>query len=74
MSTAASIVNEIIFHLVVLFVFSITTENFVEKRFKTEKKIPDFIIPIILIGLQTNLQDKLNYITYKHPIRLIKLF
>lgn len=68
------ILIEIFIHLVVLFIFSITTEKFIEKRFKPEKKLPGFIIPIILIGLQRNLQDKLNYISYKHPIRLIKLF
>lgn len=68
------ILIEIIFHLVVLFIFSIITIKFIEKKFKTHKNIPSFITPIVLIGLQKNLQDKLNYITYKHPIRLINLF
>ena len=29
----------------------------------------DFVSAIVLIGLQNNLMDKLNYITKKHPIR-----
>mgnify|MGYP001262603513 CR=1 FL=1 len=68
------ILIEIFIHLILLFVFSIFIITFVEKRFKTDKNIPSFVIPIILIGLQKNLHNKLNYITYKHPIRFIKLF
>ena len=68
------ILLEIIFHLTILIIFSVFIKKFIEKKFKTDKDIPDFVIPIILIGLQINLQDKLNYITYKHPIRLVKLF
>ena len=67
------ILLEIIFHLTILIIFSVFIKKFIEKKFKTDKNIPDFIIPIVLIGLQKNLQDKLNYITYKHPIRLVKL-
>tara|TARA_Y100000992_G_C20898024_1_gene319521 strand:+ start:218 stop:538 length:321 start_codon:yes stop_codon:yes gene_type:complete len=67
------ILLEIIFHLTILIIFSVFIQKFIEKKFKTDKNIPDFIIPIVLIGLQKNLQDKLNYITYKHPIRLVKL-
>ena len=67
------ILLEIILHLTILIIFSVFIQKFIEKKFKTEKNIPDFIIPIVLIGLQKNLQDKLNYITYKHPIRLVKL-
>ena len=68
------ILLEIILHLTILIIFSVFIQKFIEKKFKTDKNIPDFIIPIVLIGLQKNLQDKLNYITYKHPIRLVKLF
>ena len=67
------ILLEIIFHLTILIIFFVFIKKFIEKKFKTDKNIPDFIIPIVLIGLQKNLQDKLNYITYKHPIRLVKL-
>jgi len=68
------ILIEIIFHLTILIKFSVFIQKFIEKKFKTDKNIPRFIIPIVLIGLQKNLKDKLNYITYKHPIRIINLF
>ena len=68
------ILIEIIFHLVVLFISSIFIKKFSEKILKTHKDIPGFITSIVLIGLKKNLKDKLNYITYKHPFRLVKLF
>jgi hypothetical protein len=43
-------------------------------KFKHDENIQDLIQGIVLVGLQKNLIDKLNYITYKNPLRLLKIF
>ena len=43
-------------------------------KFKHDENIQDLIQGIVLVGLQKNLIDKLNYITYRNPFRLIKPF
>ena len=42
------------------------------KDLKTFDIVIGFVISACLIGLQSNLHDKLRYITYEHPYRLFK--
>ena len=39
------------------------------KMKEKSENLVDFISAIVLIGLQANLFDKLEYITYNHPYR-----
>jgi len=68
------LVVEIFCHILVLILLWRYLESFIRTKFKLNNEIPEFIQGIFLVGLQKNLIDKLNYITYKHPIRLIKFF
>ena len=52
---------------------SININPDIETKFKI-KGDNSIIQAIILVGLQTNLIDKLNFITQEHPIRLFKFF
>jgi hypothetical protein len=67
------ILSEIFFHILVLILFWKYLESFIETKFKI-KGDNSIIQAIILVGLQTNLIDKLNFITQEHPIRLFKFF
>ena len=67
------ILSEIFFHIFVLILFWKYLESFIETKFKI-KGDNSIIQAIILVGLQKNLIDKLNFITYEHPIRLFKFF
>ena len=45
--------------------------NFINiKELKTFDIVIGFVISVSLIGLQSNLHNKLIYITYEHPFRL----
>jgi len=45
--------------------------NFINiKELKTFDIVIGFVISVCLIGLQSNLHNKLIYITYEHPFRL----
>ena len=73
--TSIQILVEIFFHILVLIILWKYIHKFVKNKHKTKMDIdiPIFVQGIVLVGLQRNLIDKLNYITYKHPIRLIKI-
>ena len=68
------ILSEIFFHILVLILLWKYLKSFIGTKFKDDTDISSLIQGVVLVGLQKNLIDKLNYITYKHPIRLIKFF
>jgi len=68
------ILLEILIHTFVLIILSKYFESFISKKIEVDKNILHIVRGIILVGLQKNLIDKLNYITYKNPIRSIKFF
>ena len=41
---------------------------------KMVSKVMEIITAIVLIGLQTHLISKLEYITHEHPFRVIQIF
>ena len=54
------------FHKFVKFIL----EKYLNLKMKEKSEnLVDFISAIVLIGLQVNLFDKLEYITYNHPYR-----
>ena len=65
--------NGVLFFIIKIMVIFTIYQNII-KYFRIDTDIQDFVEAIILVGLQKNLIDKLNYITYKHPIRYLKLF
>lgn len=77
------ILSEIIAHVIVLAIswyllhkyLSKFLESLLDVKIKdaTQKTI-DFISAIALVGLQRNLIDKLEYITFEHPFRLTDLY
>lgn len=68
------ILIEIFMHIFVLTLFWKTVTVLILDKFKHDENIQDLIQGIVLVGLQKNLIDKLNYITYRNPFRLIKPF
>jgi len=68
------ILLEIFSHILVLTMFWKYITVLVLNKFKHDENIQDLIQGIVLVGLQKNLIDKLNYITYKNPLRLLKIF
>jgi hypothetical protein len=73
-----SILIEVSLHLVVISVTWFAFHNFVKRvlenifstkvREHTEQSI-SIVAAIVLVGLQKNLIDKINYITTIHPVR-----
>lgn len=68
------ILLEIFLHILVLTMFWKYITVLLLNKFKHDENIQDLIQGIVLVGLQKNLIDKLNYITYKNPLRLLKIF
>lgn len=68
------ILLEIFLHILVLTMFWKYITVLILNKFKHDENIQDLIQGIVLVGLQKNLIDKLNYITYKNPLRLLKIF
>jgi hypothetical protein len=68
------ILVEIFLHILVLTLFWEYTNIIILSKFKRDENIEDLIQGLVLFGLQKNLIDKLNYITYKNPLRLLKPF
>jgi len=73
------ILGEIILHIIVLtiawFYLNKYLKGFLEKIFSITIKqhtstAIDFIAAIALIGLQKNLINKINYVSFEHPFRL----
>ena len=77
------ILSEIIAHVIVLtiswyFLYKYLN-NFLEILLNVRindatKKAIDFISAVALVGLQRNLIDKLEYITFEHPFRVHDLY
>ena len=68
------ILSEIFIHILILTLFWKYVNDLVLDNFKHDENIQDLIQGIVLVGLQKNLIDKLNYITRENPIRLVKSF
>jgi len=77
------ILGEIIIHVIVLAIswyflhkyLRSYLENFMNIKIKEATKAAiDIISAIALVGLQKNLLDKLEYITYEHPFRKADLY
>ena len=68
------ILVEIFCHIFVLILLWKYLESVIRTKFKNDTDISAVIQGVVLVGLQKNLIDKLNYITFEHPIRLIKFF
>ena len=77
------ILSEIILHVIVLtitwYFLHKYLSQFLEKLLNVKMKEAtrtaiDFISAIALVGLQTNLIDKLRYITLEHPFRMADLY
>jgi hypothetical protein len=77
------ILLEILLHIIVLSVSWYFLHKYLRRSLETllgvhikdaTKQAIDFISAIALVGLQRNLIDKLEYITYEHPFRLHDLY
>ena len=77
------ILLEILIHIIVLSVSWYFLHKYLRRMLETllgvkikdaTKQAIDFISAIALVGLQRNLIDKLEYITYKHPFRINDLY
>ena len=77
------ILLEILIHIIVLSVSWYFLHKYLRRTLETllgvkikdaTKQAIDFISAIALVGLQRNLIDKLEYITYKHPFRINDLY
>ena len=77
------ILSEIILHVIVLtitwYFLHKYLSQFLERLMNVKMKEAtrtaiDFISAIALVGLQTNLIDKLKYITLEHPFRVTDLY
>ena len=77
------ILIEIILHVILITIIWFFLNSFLRYNLKSLLKIEikeatktaiDFVSAIVLVGLQKNLIDKLEYITLEHPIRLIDIF
>lgn len=68
------ILVEIFLHILILTLFWKYVTVLLFNKFKHDENVQDLIQGIVLFGLQKNLIDKLNYITYKNPLRLLKIF
>jgi undecaprenyl pyrophosphate phosphatase UppP len=77
------ILLEILIHIIVLSVSWYFLHKYLRRALETllgvkikdaTKQAIDFISAIALVGLQRNLIDKLEYITYKHPFRINDLY
>jgi len=77
------ILIEIILHVILITIIWFFLNSFLRYHIKSLLKIEikeatktaiDFVSAIVLVGLQKNLIDKLEYITLEHPIRLIDIF
>ena len=76
------IFSEIILHVVILTISWYFLHKYLNELLESllcvqindaTKKAIDFISAIALVGLQRNLIDKLEYITFEHPFRLHEL-
>ena len=81
--TNIQILSEIILHVIVLTIVWYFLHNslkyMIEKTLnikikETTQSAIDIISALALIGLQTNLIDKLKYVTIEHPFRLTELY
>jgi hypothetical protein len=81
--TNLQILSEIIMHVMVLTIMWYFLHNSLKyilqkslsvKIKETTQTAIDFISALALIGLQTNLIDKLKFITLEHPFRLTELY
>jgi len=67
------LIIEIFFHIVILIILAKELQKYLIKlNINGDDTV--LIQGIMLFGLQRNLIEKLNYITYEHPIRLLQLF
>tara|TARA_B110001469_G_C9546953_1_gene271465 strand:- start:55 stop:414 length:360 start_codon:yes stop_codon:yes gene_type:complete len=64
----------VIWYLLNKYVLYNINKYFKLNNVKLVSTILDIIYAVVLIGLQSNLINKLEYITYKHPFRLFQLF
>ena len=77
------IFSEIILHVVILTISWYFLHKYLNELLESllcvqindaTKKAIDFISAIALVGLQRNLIDKLEYITFEHPFRLKDIY
>lgn len=77
------ILLEIILHIIVLAIVWYVLHNYIRVRVEsllnikmreTTKTAIDIISAIALVGLQRNLIQKLKYISYEHPFRMIDIY
>ena len=64
----------VIWYLMDKFILHAINKYFNIHNVKMVSKIMEIITAIVLIGLQTHLISKLEYITHEHPFRLIQIF
>ena len=78
-----TILSEIILQItslsIVWYYLHDTLKFFIKTKFniimkEPSEKLMDFIAAIVLVGLQKNLIQKLEYITYQHPFRTYYFF
>jgi len=81
--TNLQILSEIILHVIALTIVWYFLHNslkyMIEQSLNIKIKAPtqsaiDIISAVALIGLQTNLIEKLKYVTIEHPFRLTELY
>jgi len=61
----------VLWHLLERFILHTINKYFNLHKVKMVTTIMDIVSAIVLIGLQTHLISKLEYITHEHPFRLI---
>jgi len=64
----------VIWYLIDKFVLHAINKYFNIHKVKMINKVMNIITSIVLIGLQTHLVSKLEYITNEHPFRVTKVF
>jgi len=64
----------LIWYLMDKFVLHTINKYFNIHNLKMVSKVMEIITAVVLIGLQTHLINKLEYITHEHPFRLIRIF
>jgi len=64
----------VIWYLMDKFVLHAINKYFNIHKVKMISKVMEIITAIVLIGLQTHLISKLEYITNEHPFRFIQIF
>jgi len=64
----------VIWYLMDIYILQVINKYFSVHKVKMVSKVMEIITAIVLIGLQTHLISKLEYITHEHPFRVIQMF